>query len=162
MKKFLPLLFAFLVAPLLAQDNPDAVVGKYYPPEKDSVIEMFKCGAKYCGRTLCLKNPNYAADAKDGTPGTPYLDDKNSEASLRTRPALGLQFISGFDSVGDSEYKNGKIYNPRDGKTYCGKILLEGNKLNLKGHLCISSFLGKTNVWTKVDGAIPAAWACAK
>ncbi len=155
------ILIAFSLS-IISQDNPDAVVGKYFPPEKDSVIEMFKCGAKYCGRTYCIKDNAYKAGSKDGVPGTPYLDHNNQDESLRKRPNLGMQFLNGFDSVGDSEYKNGKIYNPRDGKTYCGKILLEGDKLNLKGYLCISSFLGKTNTWTKIAGALPSdpSWDC--
>ena len=129
----------------------DPIIGKYLPPEKDSVIEMFACGSKICGRTLCIKNNAYPADSKEGVPGTPYLDHKNEDASLRTRPNLGMQFLNNFEPKGEGKYADGKIYNPRDGKTYCGKITLEGNKLDLKGHLCISSFLGKTNTWNKVD-----------
>lgn len=151
-----------MVAGVQAQDA-DAVLGKYLPPEKDSVIEIIKCGSKYCGRTVCIKDNAYPAGSKDGTPGTPYLDHKNPNPKLRTRPNKGMQFLHGMVYDGKGEYKDGKVYNPRDGKTYCAKMSLNGNKLELRGHLCISSFLGKSNTWTKLGNSVnlkDKRWDC--
>ncbi|XDD46266.1 DUF2147 domain-containing protein [Leptospira sp. WS39.C2] len=137
---------------LFGQDASVAL-GRYLPPEKDSVIEIFKCGDKYCGKTVCIKDNAYPEKEKDkGIPGTPYLDHNNEDPKLRTRPNLGMVFITGFDYVGEGVYKNGKIYNPRDGKTYCGKFtaLDGGNRLDLKGTLCSITFIGKTNNWVKL------------
>jgi len=41
---------------------------------------------------------------------------------------------------------------------------MDGNKLELKGHLCISSWLGKTNTWVKLSGVnlSDPAWDCMK
>lgn len=134
-------------------DDADIAVGRYIPPEKDSVIEIFKCGDKYCGKTICIKDNAYPAGSKEGIPGTPYLDHHNEDPKLRTRPNLGMVFVKDFDYVGEGVYKNGKIYNPRDGKTYCGKFtaLENGNRLDLRGQLCAISFLGKTNTWTRLQ-----------
>ncbi len=153
-----------LSQPVFSQDA-DVAVGQYLPPEKDSVIEIYKCGNKYCGKTICIKDNAYQEKEKDkGVPGTPYLDHNNEDPKLRTRPNLGMTFITGFDYVGDGVYKNGSIYNPRDGKTYCGKFTsLEGGKqLDLKGTLCSVSFIGKTNSWTRLAGLdlSDSRWDC--
>jgi uncharacterized protein (DUF2147 family) len=153
-----------LSQPILSEEA-DAAVGQYIPPEKDSVIEIYKCADKYCGKTICIKDNAYPEKDKDkGVPGTPYLDHNNEDPKLRTRPNLGMTFITGFEYVGEGVYKNGKIYNPRDGKTYCGKFtsLEGGNKLDLKGTLCSISFIGKTNSWVKLSGVNLAdpRWDC--
>jgi len=146
-------IFAFGLTQSISAQEADAAVGRYTPPEKDSVVEIFKCGDKYCGKTVCIKDNFYTADDKNGVPGTPKLDHNNEDEKLRKRPSLGLQFISGFDYIGEGVYKNGKIYNPRDGKTYCGKFTVVGtDKLDLKGTLCSMSFIGKTNSWTRLAG----------
>ena len=150
--------------PVFSEDA-DVAVGQYLPPEKDSVIEIYKCGSKYCGKTICIKDNAYKEKEKDqGVVGTPYLDHNNENASLRTRPNLGMTFIKDFDYVGDGVYKNGSIYNPRDGKTYCGKFTsLEGGKqLDLKGTLCSVSFIGKTNSWARLAGLdlSDSRWDC--
>lgn len=152
------------MATTVSAQEADAVIGKYIPPEKDSVIEIFKCGDKYCGKTACIKDNAYPAGSKDGVPGTPYLDHHNPDPKLKKRPNLGMKFLTGFVADGNGKYKDGKIYNPRDGKTYCGKMNLTGNKLELRGHLCISSFLGKTNTWVRMSGINlnDKAWDCEK
>ncbi len=154
-KKYLISIFLFctLSAGSLLAQEADVAIGRYIPPEKDSVIEIFKCGDKYCGKTVCIKDNFYPEKDKDkGVPGTPYLDHNNEDPKLRTRPNLGMVFLTGFDYVGEGVYKNGRIYNPRDGKTYCGKFsaLEGGNRLDLKGTLCSFTFLGKTNTWLKL------------
>lgn len=160
---FVSAILLLLVLPLSAQDN-DAVLGKYIPPEKDSVFEIYKCQDKYCGRIYCIKDNAYPAGSKNGTPGTPYLDHNNENPKLRTRPNLGMEFLKNFAAGGNGHYKDGKVYNARDGKTYCGKMDLNGNILELKGHLCISSWLGKTSTWTRLSGVNLAdpAWDCVK
>jgi uncharacterized protein (DUF2147 family) len=158
--------FLILANQIFSQES-DPVLGKYLPPEKDSVIEIFKCGDKICGRTLCIKDNAYPPGSKDGVPGTPYLDHHNPDPKLKTRPNLGMQFLSGFvvDPSKKGHYKDGKVYNPRDGKTYCAKMDLNGNQLDLRGHLCISSWLGKTNTWVRLTNQVnlsDKAWDCAK
>lgn len=152
------ILFVSICAIILGTANvqaqeADKIVGKYLPPEKDSVIEVFKCGDKYCGRTFCIKDNAYPADSKEGVPGTPYLDHHNPDPELKKKPNLGAQFLHNFVFKSEGKYVDGKIYNPRDGKTYCGKMDLDGDTLFLKGHLCIASFLGKTNEWKRVDSS---------
>lgn len=130
----------------------NAAVGDWLTPEKDSIIRVYKCGSKFCGKIQCLKQPNDKS-------GKPKTDTENEKASLRSRAILGLKFMKGF-KWDDGEYVDGTIYNSRNGKTYCGKMYLEGGKLNLKGRICYT-FLGKTNVWTKTNAA-SSGMTCAK
>lgn len=130
----------------------NAAVGDWLTPEKDSIIRVYKCGSKFCGKIQCLKEPN------DKATGQPKLDKENEKASLRSRPVLGLKFMRGF-VYDDGEYVDGKIYNSRNGKTYCGKMYIEKGKLNLKGNICYT-FLGKTNTWTK-SSAASSGFTCA-
>jgi len=132
--------------------NPDVAVGDWLTPEKDSIIGVYKCGDKYCGKIKCLKEPNEN--------GAPKKDKENPDEKLKNRDVLGIQIMSGFSFDGDSKYVDGKIYNSRDGKTYCGKMTQEGNTLSLKGNICYT-FLGKTNVWTKTDAA-SSGFTCVK
>ncbi|MDF3819705.1 DUF2147 domain-containing protein [Leptospira sp. 96542] len=146
-------------------NEADIVLGFYMPPEKKSIVEIFKCEEKYCGRTVCLKNNVYLETEKDkGVPGTPYLDHNNEDPKLRTRPSLGKVNLMRFEYIGEGVYKNGRVYNPHDGKTYCGRLtVLEGGKrLDLKGTLCSVTFLGKTMTWSKVENLseVTSSWYC--
>ena len=55
----------------------DTILGIWDNQEKDAKIEIFKCGDRYCGKIVWLKNPDYPQDSKDGVPGTPKLDHNN-------------------------------------------------------------------------------------
>ncbi len=162
--QFILFIFTVLIASSgLSANEADAVLGKYLPPEKDSVFEIYKCGDKFCGKIACIKDNFYPPGSKDGVPGTPYLDHNNEDPKLRSRPNLGMVFLTGFSYEGNGKYKGGKIYNARDGKTYCGQMELKDNILDLRGHLCISSLFGKTNKWTKTpQNPQGKEWDCVK
>jgi uncharacterized protein (DUF2147 family) len=151
MIKIFAILFTLLSGSLFAEDEV-LLFGNYFPPEKDRVIELYSCDGKICGRTICIKD-NFYRENEDGVPGTPLLDSKNENPALRSRNKLGIVFIENFESVGGGIFQNGTIYNPRDGKTYCGKMTLinEGKQLELRGNLCMFPFIGKTNSWNKVS-----------
>ncbi len=52
-----------------------------------------------------------------------------------------------FDNKG--VWKDGSVYDPKNGKTYRGKItLVSPNKLNLRGFVGITLF-GRTTTWTR-------------
>lgn len=129
--------------------NPEDILGVWDNQEKDGKIEIFKCGDKYCGKIVWLKEPTYPADSKDGTPGTPKLDHKNPKPELRKVPTLGLQIMRDFTFSGDNVWKGGKVYDPKSGNTYSGKMtLVSPTQLKLRGFIGISLF-GRTDVWTR-------------
>jgi uncharacterized protein (DUF2147 family) len=119
----------------------DSVLGTWYNEEKTSAIEIFRCADAYCGKIVWLKNPQ---DAQ----GKEKVDLKNPDESLRARKIMGLQILSGFRYAGDETWEAGKIYDPKNGKTYSCKIRLEGENLKIRGFIGISLF-GRTTVWTR-------------
>jgi uncharacterized protein (DUF2147 family) len=125
------------------------ILGVWNTEGKEAKIMIYKCGVKYCGKVVWSKDPNYPADSKEGTPGTPILDHNNPNPKLRKTPIVGLQILYDFTFAGDNLWTGGKIYNSDNGKTYSGKITLVSlSKLNLRGFIGIS-LIGRTTTWTR-------------
>ncbi len=127
----------------------DDVMGVWLNQEKDAKIEIFKCNEKYCGKIVWLKVPLYPADSSEGIPGTPKLDHNNPDSKLSKIPNLGLIIVHDFVHSGKAKWVDGKVYDPKNGKTYSGKLtLVSPSQLNLRGFIGISLF-GRTAVWTR-------------
>lgn len=127
----------------------DDILGVWLNQEKDAKIEIFSCEEKYCGKIVWLKEPNYLPDSKDGIPGMPKLDHNNPDEALRKVPVIGLQIVHGLTYAGKSRWKKGRIYDPKNGKTYSAKIkLVDPHQLDLRGYIGIS-LLGRTATWTR-------------
>jgi len=138
-----------LVALSVYAASADDILGVWDNQEKDAKIEIFKCGENYCGKIVWLKEPNYPADSKEGPPGTPRLDRNNPDPMLRSRPIIGLRIVRDFVFTGDGLWKGGKVYDPKNGKTYRGKMtLVSHGQLNLRGFIGIS-IIGRTAIWTR-------------
>ncbi|MDK4680543.1 DUF2147 domain-containing protein [Kingella negevensis] len=68
------------------------------------------------------------------------------------RPLVGLTVVTGLKAASETEFKDGKIYDPKSGKTYQSKATLsaDGNTLKVRGFIGISA-LGRTQTWTRVQ-----------
>ena len=97
----------------------------------------------YNGKIVWLAEPTEAD-------GTPAKDLNNPDKSLRSRQLIGLNMLSGLKEVGD-EYKEGKIYDPGNGKTYNCSMKLEGDVLKVRGSLDKRGLLGRTMDWFRVN-----------
>lgn len=125
------------------------ILGVWNNEERDAKIEIYKCGDKYCGKVIWLKEPNYPEGSKDGIPGTPRLDHNNPDPSLRNTPIIGLNIVHDFSSAGGHTWFGGTVYDPKNGNTYRGKMtLVSPNQLNLRGFVGIPLF-GRTTTWTR-------------
>jgi uncharacterized protein (DUF2147 family) len=144
------LVFCLLVtATAVSAFHGDDILGVWNNEEKDAKIEIFKCSGKYCGKIVFAKEPNYPAGSKEGVPGTPRLDHNNPDAAKRSTLILGLLIVKDFIFDGEEAWKGGTVYDPKNGKTYRGKItLVSPDKLNLRGFVGIPLF-GRTTTWTK-------------
>jgi len=151
-KAIFMIIMAFMVFPLVqlnAQEvASDDVVGKWMNEDKDAHVEIYKEGDIYNGKVVWLLTPI------DEETGKPKLDDKNADESLRDRPVMGLLLLEGFEFDGDDEWEEGKIYDPKNGKTYSCFMEFEDEDdktvLKIRGFIGIS-LIGRTTYWTKVD-----------
>jgi uncharacterized protein (DUF2147 family) len=128
--------------------GPEIILGTWFSEDKTSKIEVVRCGEEYCGDVVWLEDPVYPPDAKEGVPGTPYLDHNNPKAECRSAPLLGLRIMKGF-RFADDVWSGGTIYDPKNGKTYQGKMTLGSpTRLDLRGYVGIPLF-GRTSHWTR-------------
>jgi uncharacterized protein (DUF2147 family) len=135
--------------PAAAFAGADDILGEWFNGEKDAKIEISRCADKYCGKIVWLKEPNYPEGSKDGSPGTPKLDHNNPDVALKKSPVIGLRIVHGFTFAEDDVWKDGRVYDPKNGKTYKGKItLISPTQLNLRGYIGIS-LIGRTTSWTR-------------
>ena len=129
----------------------DDVVGTWLNQDKDAKIQIAKCGDKYCGKIVWLKEPTYPPNSKEGTPGTEKVDRNNPDPALRKTPEMGLVVVHDMQYAGGNLWNNGKVYDPKNGKTYNAKMtLVSPTQLDLRGFVGVSLF-GRTAKWTKAE-----------
>ena len=136
-------IFCLFVSLASSAQNADAILGKWLNPTGEGQVLIYKKGNKFFGRLNWIKFPN-------DINGKPKTDIKNPNTSLRSRPELGLELLKDFTYDGDKTYEDGTIYDPKSGKTYSCKMILNSNKLKIRGYIGIS-LLGRTEVWTRSE-----------
>lgn len=117
-----------------AQDA--SILGSWMTDTRSAVVDISFCEAESpCGEITWV-DPN----------GASVVDRNNPDESLRERPLVGVMMLWGFEAKGD-KWKSGKIYNPKDGKTYKSKVSLKDDgTLKVKG--CVGPIC-KTQIWTR-------------
>ncbi|MDI1354653.1 MAG: DUF2147 domain-containing protein [bacterium] len=144
-KLFLICSLLFSALAFFAQDE-NHVLGTWLTSNGDSKVTIKKgLNGKFSGEIVWLKEPN-----RDGKPKT---DHKNPDEKLRSRPTLGLTILSGFKyDVGDKEWQDGTIYDPKEGKTYKCIMWFDSDpkQLHVKGYIGFS-LIGKEVLWVKVN-----------
>lgn len=137
---------AFLAARPAMADSP--VFGRWATPGLGAIVELASCGA---GEMLC-GTIRWLWDAVDDK-GRPRLDDRNADASLRSRPLLGLAILSDLRQ-GKAGAWEGRIYNPEDGQTYRATMRRSGaDALTIEG--CVL-FICQKQVWRKASALAEA------
>ena len=141
--KYISILFLLTVVSFTSfGQNKDAVVGQWINSSGEAHVEIFKRGTKYFGKIVWLKT-------EKGEKGIVKTDLKNPDASLRTRPILGMEILKDF-VYDEGKWVDGKIYDPKSGKTYsCNMNIKENGNLNMRGYIGIS-LIGRTEVWKRV------------
>ena len=109
------------------------VVGKWVTEGGDSQVEIYQSGDKLNGKIVWLKK------------GDGQLDVHNPDKKLQSRKLVGVNILTGLTKKGE-KWEGGKIYNPKNGKTYKCSIWLEGNNLKVRGYVAM---FYETQTWTK-------------
>lgn len=142
MKYTLMLLFCVAISFTGFAQDKDAILGQWVNSTGEAHIEVFKKGVKYFGKIVWLKSP------KDDR-GAVKTDLKNPDASLRDKPILGMEMLRDFVYL-DHKWTDGKIYDPKSGKTYsCNLSLKDNGELSMRGYIGVAMF-GRTEIWKRV------------
>ena len=127
---------AWSIAAVLALTGGPALAadpaGNWRVADGTAVVRIAHCAEAYCGTIAWTSQP-----------GT---DEHNPDPAKRDRPIVGTQILLGMTPVAADRW-DGEIYNPENGKTYSGHIiLLNADLLRIEG--CVLFFCGGEN-WTR-------------
>jgi uncharacterized protein (DUF2147 family) len=129
-------LAGFLSCGALLHAQSSRMLGNWREPS-GSVIRIEPCGTDLCMRIVLL------------SPSAPSrTDERNSDASLRSRSLCGVVIGTRFQAKGSSRASDGYLYDPKSGNTYRGGITLDADVLRLRGYIGLSLF-GRTEVWKR-------------
>lgn len=144
--RFTLTLIALLALTLTAAAQKDPLCKVWYNQEKDSKVEVYQVGNTFQAKIVWLKEP------LDN--GKPKVDKENPNEKLRNVPVMGLVFLRDLQKSKDTPnfYEGGKIYDPKNGKTYDCRMTFKGTTIELRGFVLGLPFLGRTSVWTLAEG----------
>ena len=136
------------------QAGADDITGLWLVDDGEAQVRIEPCGDAFCGRLVWLQDPLDEL-------GRQRRDDQNRDPQRRRRALLGLRILERVSARADAgAWKDGRIYDPKNGKTYRCKLELEPDgRLKLRGYVGFSLF-GRTTRWTCVPedrgaGAMP-------
>jgi uncharacterized protein (DUF2147 family) len=116
----------------------DPVEGEWLIQDKSGKVRIAPCPARpdlMCGTTSWIKDPSKTQDAN------------NPDPALRTRPLLGQAVIRDFKQAAPGRWTGGRIYDPKNGKTYDSKMSANANG-TLKVQGCVL-FVCQAQTWTR-------------
>lgn len=146
MKKLMILAVLSLLVKLVAAQNAGSLVGTWWNEEKTSKIEIVEKDGKFTGKIVYLVPEKYVN-------GQPPKDEKNPDHKLRNRSMLGLPILTGLQyTPADKQWQNGRIYDPKSGKSYDCFAWFDGStdRLFIKGFVVGIKWLGRSTTWTRV------------
>jgi uncharacterized protein (DUF2147 family) len=113
---------------------------------QDASFQIYEENGKLHAKIVSLREPL----APDGS-GRQKEDIHNPDPSKRSRPIVGLVFMTGFTPAGSGKWENGTIYDPKTGNTYSCNMELEGaDTLKVRGYIGIS-LIGRTQIWKRAN-----------
>lgn len=120
----------------------DRIVGEWINEEKSTRIEIYKNGEEYFGRLL------WSEDLFETDGRTSRKDVRNSDRNLRARNLLHVNLLNNF-VFSEDLWDNGKMYDPKSGKTYNCLIRLKIDKMEVRSYVGIP-LLGRSTYWDRV------------
>jgi uncharacterized protein (DUF2147 family) len=141
--KFNSWIIIMLLFSMFLFGQSQTVVGKWKTIDDEtgkakSIVEIYEKSGKIYGKVIDILEQENKKKICVNCSG----DDKD-------KPILGMIVIKGLSKEG-TEYTNGKILDPKNGKLYKCYITLETkDKLKVRGYIGISLF-GRTQYWYRI------------
>lgn len=124
-------LMMLMAAPAYAEDMADKAVGVWLREKTGWLVEFSMCGDKLCGEVI----------AGEG------VDKKTGES------VVGTKMLYDLKKVGPNRWK-GKMYNPGDGGTYAGKVIVRSdNEIKMAG--CMMGVMCRSEIWPRAEKPEP-------
>lgn len=158
--KTFPIIFSFLLlsnvsGSVIAGSPAQVPEGTWEEPESGLLVRTHPCDNEK--HQLCGTITNIPSDLSE-------TDEKNPDPSLRARPLLDLQILTGFEAVDANRWQGGGDYGRRPGRIYLPvngdtlgdhknryEILVEEDQLVVRIAGCgFLSCLAKS-VWKRVE-----------
>jgi uncharacterized protein (DUF2147 family) len=109
---------------------------------EDATFQIFESDGKLSAKIVALREPT-TPEGKEKT------DIHNPDPAKRSKPIIGLVFMSGFVRKTDTRWEKGTIYDPKSGNTYsCFMELESPEKIKVRGFIGLS-LIGRTEYWNR-------------
>ena len=109
----------------------------------NDTLEIIKQDNKYLGKFIGNGEP---FDEQ----GNPKKDRKNPDKKLRNRPLMGIIGLTDLIYDENNIWDDGKMYYPKDGKTYSCKIILKNKNTIEARYYWGFSLLGYSEEWKRI------------
>lgn len=140
----LTLVLGLGLAPAAPNGETDDVTGVWINPKESVAVEVERCAGRLCGRIVWIDEPRNAD-------GELKRDRHNPDPQRRDALLCGLRILGGFKPDGDGSWRDGWVYNPDEGKTYHGRLTLQGeDRLEVRGYVLVPLF-GRSQTWQRVE-----------
>ena len=126
-------LFSILLGLFATMGYAQDIMGKWVTEAGDAQVEIYEHNGKVNGKIVWLQK------------GPDTKDVHNKDEKLRSRKLMGVNILSGLSKKKD-KWEGGKIYNPKNGKTYKCSIWPEGDQLKVRGYL---GMFYETQTWKR-------------
>ena len=124
------------------------IAGIWYDDTGRGAVQLESCGANVCGRIVWLRK------ATNGR-GEPLRDHNNPTGARRDRPICGLPVVWGLRPQPDGTWDEGRIYDPKVGKSYDVAITrLSAKRLRITGYLGTKLF-SRNLIWRRAPTSLP-------
>lgn len=116
---------------------------------KGTMIELSPgADGELSARIVALKNPHWRQKDGIGVVGEPKTDLHNPDESLRQRPLIGLEMLSGF-RFHKGRWR-GRLYLPTEGSNWASKAFVKNGQLQIHGYVGLP-LLGRTQKFLPIS-----------
>ncbi len=145
------LIFFLTGSPVLPNDSndPNAICGKWISAHKDYLVQVYRDGNSFKGRTLWFKNKDTSKAMDEWT------DKHNPNPTLRGRKLIGINILTDLTyNRKSNSWENGRIYDATKGSFWDASVTMtkEGS-LKVTGYWHFK-FIGKSVTFVRYNNEI--------
>lgn len=130
------ILFTLLMGAILqcscdAQNNEDAILGKWMSSENNLAVEVYRQQAAYKARVIWFDDSDNKTKQMNDR-----VDEKNKDKTLRNRKIIGMEALRDLQyNKDDNEWQHGIIYDSSSGKEWDAKAWInDDGRLKVRGY----------------------------